>query len=52
MQLTIRILGLEMLHVELCDPAPEDTATDCTTYPLGFTASPGDQRWEKSPELE
>ena len=55
MQLTVRFFGLEFLFVDLSDPLPignDDTATDCTTYPLGFVPSAGDQRWESCPDLE
>lgn len=45
MQLTIRLFGLEFFHAELCDPEPEDKACDYTSSPVGFTVSPGDQRW-------
>lgn len=55
MQLTVRLFGLEFIHAELCDPEPDaDKAPDCTTYPVGFTASPKDQRYaeHEMPELE
>lgn len=57
MQLTIRLLGTEILHVstdtEFTSPDP-DTATDCTTYPIGFAPDQGDQRWTEhpAPDLE
>jgi hypothetical protein len=52
MQLTVRLFGLEFFHVELCesDEAGEDVPADrgyLTAAPVGFTPSPGDQRWEK-----
>ena len=55
MILTVRLLGVEVLHVELTDerPAelPADGPGDVVSQPVGFTASPGDQRWETSPDL-
>lgn len=46
MRLTIRLLGTEVLHVSTeADDASNGGPGDCTTYPVGFTASPGDQRW-------
>lgn len=47
MRLTIRILGLEILQLEAT--TDDDNGTDpgdCTTTPIGFTPTPGDQRWE------
>lgn len=58
MQLTVRMFGLEFLHVDLSDPAEQaselDEPTSCTTYPVGFVASAGDQRWSESetPDFE
>jgi hypothetical protein len=57
MQRTVRLLGLEFLHIDLSDPEPEtqqEKPPDCTTYPVGFVASPGDQRWRETetPDLE
>ena len=60
MRLTIRLLGLGLLDVEIStDPAGDDYDTDrdlsggsTTSYPIGFTPSPGDQRWEKGVELQ
>lgn len=51
MNLTVRVLGLELFSLDI---STEDAAEDgaelaggaTTSYPLGFTASPGDQRWE------
>lgn len=51
MNLTVRVLGLELFALEITtDGAPSEGAElaggTTTAYPLGFTASPGDQRWE------
>ena len=47
MSITVRFLGLELFHVEMStDAADNDGPGDCTTTLFGFTASPGDQRWE------
>ena len=46
-QLTVRLFGLEFLHIELADPEQTDEPGDCTTSPVGFVPSWGDQRWEK-----
>ena len=60
-RLVVRVLGLDLLDIDLStdspSPEPDDTARDlsggttCTNI-VGFTASPGDQRWEKAPDLE
>lgn len=50
MRLTIRALGLELLDIHVS--TEEETADDydgsgtTSAYPVGFTPSPGDQRWE------
>lgn len=46
--ITVRLLGLELLHVEMNTETADnnDGPGDCTTNLFGFTASPGDQRWE------
>ena len=52
--LTVRLLGVEVLHVDLTDDSadgPGDGPGDVVSQPVGFTASPGDQRWETSPDL-
>ena len=59
MRLTIHALGwtfdwsLEPTVAE-DEPAPDASMDGGTTaaMPMGFTAQWGDQRWEKSPELE
>ena len=51
MRLVIRLLGTEVFAIDT-EPDRDEGPGDCTTYPVGFTASPGDQRWEKAPELE
>jgi hypothetical protein len=58
-RLSIRVLGLDLLDVELStdDAAEGDAEADLsggTTYstPVGFTPSPGDQRWERGVEYE
>jgi len=53
MKINIRLLGTEVLHVEIggADES-DDQRGDCTTYPIGFTPSPGDQRWERGVDLD
>jgi hypothetical protein len=48
-RLAITVLGLDLFAIDITTDAPSpapDGPGDCTTMPLGFTASPGDQRWE------
>lgn len=49
MRLTVWILGRELLSIALNDPAdtiePDDPGS-ITSIPIGFTPTPGDQRWE------
>jgi len=61
MRLSIRFLGLDLLDLDLStdspSPEPDDRARDLSggttaAYPVGFTPSPGDQRWEKGLDLE
>lgn len=51
-RLTIRVLGCEVLHIDTDrdDRQSQPDRGDCTTYPIGFTPSPGDQRWERGLE--
>jgi hypothetical protein len=54
MRLAITLFGLDLLTVDIAS-ADGDNSTDpgdCTSFPVGFTATPGDQRWERSAELE
>ena len=54
MILTVRLLGVEVLHVDLTDDSadgPGDVPGDVVSQPVGFVPSPGDQRWETSPDL-
>ena len=50
MRLTIRLLGVEVLHITVDDPDPAPDPLpdrgDCTTYPVGFTGPPA---WEADP---
>jgi hypothetical protein len=46
MRLVIRILGAEVIAIETGPETPPGPG-DCTTHPVGFVPSPGDQRWEK-----
>lgn len=52
MRLTVRLLGLELLSVEastedeVAEEGAELAGGTTSAYPLGFTLSPGDQRWE------
>ena len=51
---TVRLFGVEVLHVELTDDSadgPGDVPGDVVSQPVGFVQSPGDQRWETSPDL-
>lgn len=60
MRLTVRVLGLDLLDVELStdtDQGDDDTARDLSggtssSYPIGFTPSPGDQRWERGVDYQ
>lgn len=52
MRLSICVLGTEVLVIETGMPQPHDDRGDCTTYPVGFTRSPGDQRWERAAEMD
>lgn len=45
MRLTIRILGSEVFHFSTEPDEQQQGPGDCTTYPVGFTASPSDQRY-------
>ena len=54
MILTVRLLGVEVLHVDLTDDSadgPGDVPGDVVSQPVGFVPSPGDQRWEPCPDL-
>ena len=58
MILTVRLLGVEVLHVELTDvlhveltDGDDSGLGDVVSQPVGFVQSPGDQRWETSPDL-
>ena len=48
--LTVRLLGVEVLHVELTD-GDDSGPGDVVSQPVGFVQSPGDQRWEPCPDL-
>lgn len=58
MRFSVRVFGLELLTIEASTEDAEE-ATEGTelaggttvAYPLGFTASPGDQRWEAGVDL-
>lgn len=58
MRFAVRVLGLELLTIEASTEDAEITEGEelaggtTSAYPIGFTASAGDQRWEKGPELE
>ena len=56
--LTVRLLGVEVLHVDLTDDSadgpgdgPGDVPGDVVSQPVGFVPSPGEQRWEPCPDL-
>lgn len=53
MRVAVTILGLDLLTLEITTTTTEQQADagDCTSYPVGFTASPGDQRWDRGAEL-
>lgn len=51
MRLAIRLLGLDLLTVEVSTDEADEQAGECTTYPVGFAPSPGDQRWERGVDL-
>jgi hypothetical protein len=52
MRVSIRLLGLDLLDVEIStdgeQPSPDTDLSGGTSssYPIGFTPSPGDQRYE------
>ncbi len=48
---TLRLFGVAVLMWTVTEDDAETSPGDCTTYPLGFTPSPPDQRWERGPEL-
>lgn len=54
MRLAVTLLGLDLLTIDLTTGDGDNGSDpgDCTSFPIGFTASPGDQRWERSAELE
>ena len=52
MRLTIRVLGCEVLLVSTEADNEQQGPGDCTTMPLGFAASPGDQRWREVEGVE
>jgi hypothetical protein len=51
MNLTVRLLGAEVFHIST-ETGDDEAPGDCATMPMGFVASPGDQRWEKGLDLE
>lgn len=51
-RLTIRLLGTEVLRIETGEAKADDGPGDCTTYPVGFAPSPGDQRYEAGMDFE
>ena len=52
MNLTVRVLGLELLSVDISTEQQQDGSPgDCTAQPISFTSSPGDQRWDQCAEL-
>jgi len=52
MRIVLRILGAEVLAMETGPEQLDEGPVECTTYPVGFTPSPGDQRWEKGVDLQ
>lgn len=52
MRLVVRLLGAEVFAIETESPSPDSDRGDSTSYPIGFTRSEGDQRWERGTELE
>lgn len=52
MRLALTVLGIDLLTIEISTDQDNGTdAGDCTSQPLGFTPSPGDQRWDRGAEL-
>lgn len=50
MQLTIRLLGTEVLHISTeaaVATEDEEWQGDVTTQPIGYAPSPGPQRWNE-----
>lgn len=52
MRLVIRLLGAEVFAIETESATPDSDRGDATAFPVGFTRSEGDQRWERGMELE
>lgn len=50
MRIALRFLGIELLAIETSDDEQADGPGDCTTQPIGFAPSYGDQRWESGVE--
>lgn len=55
-RLTIRFLGLELLSVEASTDEPAEDGGELAggtlgSMPMGFSASYGDQRWERGADL-
>lgn len=63
MRVAIRILGVDLFDFTLATDSPSDSPSPepegaelaggtLSSYPVGFTSSPGDQRWESCADLE
>lgn len=57
MRFVVRLLGTEVFAIETGPEDEDDPARDLSggtlsSYPVGFTPSPGDQRWESSADYE
>lgn len=46
MRLTISVLGVEVFSVSTETDHQHTDSGEATSYPMGFTPSHGDQRWE------
>ena len=53
MRLVVRLLGAEVFAIETGnDETDGERRGESTSYPIGFTQSHGDQRWERGAEFE
>lgn len=52
MNLTVRVLGLELLSIEASTDGTDNGTDngDCTTYPVGFVRDAGGSEWQAGVE--
>lgn len=46
MRLTLSLFGHEIIAISTDTDVEYEEPGDCTTQPIGFAPSPGDQRWQ------